>query len=75
MGNPQSMAPNPGGVPSGMRGLTAPMQGGFGGPPQMSQLPPALMQNPQFLQLLQMMMMQQQQGQQGGGFSKNIFGR
>ena len=54
-----AVRPNPGGVPSGMRGL----------PPGLT---PDMLQNPQFLQLLQQLQMQQQMG---GGFSKNIFGR
>ena len=70
---PQSMAgmaPRPGGVPSGMRGLP---QG----------ITPDMLQNPQFMAMLQQMLQQQQQigGQPGmpepvqGGFSKTIIGR
>lgn len=43
----------------------------------MPQIPPALLQNPQFLQLLQQMMLQQrtpQGGPMAGGFSRNLMG-
>ena len=55
---PQAAAvrPNPGGVPSGMRGLP---QG----------ITPEMMQNPQFLQMLEQLMQQQM----SGGFSKSMF--
>ncbi len=53
--------PNPGGVPSGMRGLP---QG----------ITPEMLQNPQFLQLLQQLLQQQNAGM-GGGFSRSILGR
>lgn len=58
-----AVRPNPGGVPSGMRGLP---QG----------ITPEMLQNPQFLQLLQQLQMQQQQtAGMGGGFSRSLFGR
>lgn len=56
------MAPKAGGVPSGMRGLPA-------------GLTPDMLQNPQFLSMLQQMLQQQQMGGQPAGFSKTILGR
>lgn len=57
------MAPKPGGVPSGMRGLPA-------------GITPEMLQNPQFLSMLQQMLQQQQMGGgQPAGFSKTILGR
>ena len=58
------MSPRPGGVPSGMRGLP---QG----------ITPEMLQNPQFLAMLQQQLQQQQMGMRppGGGFSKTIIGR
>lgn len=67
-------APTPGSRPASGTGMPGGMPGGFGGPPAFNQIPPALMQNPQFLQLLQLMMAQQRAGQMGG-FSNSIFGR
>lgn len=68
----QTMAPMPGGVPSGMRGLP---QG----------LTPDMLQNPQFMAMLQQMLMQQRPQmpqnpmaqnfiQRRPGFSKNLMG-
>lgn len=56
------MSPKPGGVPSGMRGLP---QG----------ITPDMLQNPQFMAMLQQMMQQQMGGGQPAGFSKTILGR